>query len=98
MKKNNSSQFTTKRMKVVKARLSNGYSVEQIKLAIYGCSVTPHNMGQNDQGKRFDCLELICRSGDNVERFAANAEQMAPRQFSPGTERTIDMLKDLELK
>lgn len=97
MNKNNSSQFTAKRMKVVKDRLKDGYTVEQIKQAIYGCSVTPHNIGQNEQGKRFDCLELICRNGENVERFCSNIQKLAPRQFSSVTERNIETLKNLEL-
>lgn len=77
MKKNSNSQFTTKRMKVVKDRLKEGYTVEQIKLAIYGCSITPHNNGTDPQGngQRYDGLELICKSGENVERFAGNTQQ-----------------------
>lgn len=70
MKKNGGAKFTPKRVKAVNERLEDGYTPEQIKSAIDGCSMTPHNRGINDQGKRFDCLELICRNGDNIERFS----------------------------
>ena len=97
MKKNEGAKFTAKRLKSVKTRLKEGYTIGQIKKAIYGCSVTPHNQGKNNQGKVFDCLELICRSGENIERFAGNAQQAAPQQYSSITERNINNIQDLEL-
>jgi hypothetical protein len=62
-----------KRRRAVAARLREGYTVEQLKLAVDGCARTPHNMGANDQHRRFDDLELICRNGAQVERFISNA-------------------------
>lgn len=75
MKKNNLSKLNDKRLKAIKGRLKEGYSVDQIKMAINGCSMTPHNMGQNDNNKKYDDIELICRDGVNVERFANNFNQ-----------------------
>ncbi len=80
MKKNKSAKCTDDRAKAVKKRLAEGYSIDELKAAIFGCSVTPHNIGQNEQGKRFDCLELICRNGGNVERFIANGKTMSPTE------------------
>lgn len=74
MRKSNSSLFNAKRERAVKARLKEGYTVEQIKSAILGCSLTDHNMGKNDSGKKYDDLELICRDGTQVERFANNSQ------------------------
>ena len=62
-----------KRARAVKARLAEGRTVEDLKQAIDGCAQTPHNMGSNDRGEKFNDLELICRNGPNVERFLANA-------------------------
>ena len=76
MSKNEGAKFTPKRKKAVNDRIKDGYSVDDIKLAIDGCAKTPHNMGENDQRKRFDCLELICRSGENIERFKGNLSQV----------------------
>jgi uncharacterized protein YdaU (DUF1376 family) len=97
MKKNNSSILNAKRTKALKDRFKEGYTVEQIKMAIVGCSMTPHNMGQNNNGKKYDDLELICRDGSNVERFAGNAQQAAPQKYSAVTERNINNIRDLEL-
>lgn len=97
MKKSNNSLLNTKRTKAITARLKEGYTVDQIKLAITGCSMTPHNMGQNDNCKKYDDLELICRDGSNVERFAGNAQKLAPRQFSAQAEKTINNIIDVEL-
>lgn len=66
-------QLDAKRERAVKARLKDGYSVDDLKQAIKGCSLTPHNMGQNERGERYDGLELICRDTEHVDRFMANA-------------------------
>jgi hypothetical protein len=58
------------RHKAIKARLSEGYTPERIKQAIRGIKKSPHNMGQNDRNTVYDDIELICRSGKNVDRFA----------------------------
>lgn len=65
-------RFTKERVKAVKMRLEEGYSVEDLKTAILGCSVTPHNIGKNDRNEVYDDLELICRKGTQVERFIGN--------------------------
>ena len=88
MKMSNNSILNAKRDKAVKARLKEGYTVDQIKLAILGCSMTPHNMGQNDNNKKYNDLELICRDGTNVERFAGNANP-DPQQFSKITQKNL---------
>ncbi len=62
-----------KRRRAVKARLKDGYSPEDLRRAIDGCMLTPHNCGQNERGERYDDLELICRSGPQVDRFMRNA-------------------------
>lgn len=62
-------KFTQDRRRKVEARLREDYTVAQLCRAVDGCKVTPHNMGENDTGQRWDDLALICRSGSNVERF-----------------------------
>ena len=81
-KSTTTSKLTDKRLKAINARIKEGYTVEQIKQAIVGCSLTPHNMGKNDNGKKYICLSLICRSGDQIERFIDNAETTAPQQLT----------------
>jgi len=64
-----STKFTKERQAKVKARLKDGYTVEFIKQAIIGCSMSPHHMGDNKHRQIYDDLELICRYGKNVEGF-----------------------------
>lgn len=69
-------------MKKIKTRLKS-YSVEEIKTAIKNCSLTPHNMGQNDRGKEFNDIELICRTDTYLETF---------RDSRPAQQRTINTI------
>lgn len=62
------------RIKAVIKQLKAGYSVDELKRAVDGCSMTPHNMGENDRGQRYDGLNVVCKNGDNVDRFIRTAE------------------------
>lgn len=68
-------KFTQDRRRKVEARLREGYTVTQLCQAVDGCQATPHNMGENETGQRWDDLALICRNGSNVERFVAAAPE-----------------------
>ena len=81
MGKTAASKLTAGRRKCVEARLREGYTPEQITLAITGCSKSPHHMGQNDTGSIYDDLTLICRNGENVERFSQITA--TPNQANP---------------
>ena len=72
MGKNARAKLTDKRKRCIQARLKEGYSVEDIKHAIDGCARSAYHMGQNDSGTVYDCLTLICRSGEKVEQFMSN--------------------------
>lgn len=60
-----------KRRKLIEARMKDGYSIDDLKAAITGCSLSPFHMGQNEQGARYDGLELILRDGSKVDKFLA---------------------------
>ena len=62
-----------KRRKRIRQALASGYSVTQLCDAILGCSYTPHNMGHNEQGQRYDGLHIIFRDADQIDRFIRNA-------------------------
>ncbi len=57
---------TPERLSKVVARLRDGYSAAEIRKAIDGAK---HSAFENDDGKRFDDLELICRNGTKLEQF-----------------------------
>lgn len=69
------SKIDDKRTKAIKARLKD-YSVEYIKLAIDGCSLTDWNMGRSEKsnGKKYNDIELICRDNTHLDDFAKVAE------------------------
>lgn len=62
-------RLTPVRRKMIRARLQDGYTVDQIKQAIEGCKISPYHQGENDRRTVYDDLELICRTPDNLERF-----------------------------
>lgn len=65
-------KLTDDRRKLISKALGWGYSVDQLREAIDGCAMTPHNMGINDRGQRYDGLHIILRSGDQIDRFIGN--------------------------
>lgn len=67
------SAFDEKRKSLIKKSL-NLYSKDDLLKAIHGCSVTPHNMGDNDRGERYDSIELILRESKQIDRFMNNSE------------------------
>ncbi|MBI2790895.1 MAG: hypothetical protein HYX61_02955 [Gammaproteobacteria bacterium] len=64
-----------KRKKIIKAAFKQGYSLEELKLAIEGCHKTPYNMGVNPQKKKYDDIGLILRDSSHIERFMQNATE-----------------------
>jgi len=46
-----------------------GYSVENLKLAIEGCSRSQWHMGKNENNTRYDKLNLILRDADHIDSF-----------------------------
>lgn len=61
-----------KRKKLIGHALQLGYDEAQLCEAITGCSLTPHNVGDNDRGQRFDGLHVILRDADQIDRFIRN--------------------------
>ena len=79
-----------KRRTAIKNALAWGYSLDVLKQAISGCANTPHNMGQNDSGQRYDGIELILRNADQVDRFVRNFHH------PPATQAVKQRLEDWE--
>lgn len=78
--------YDDKRKKLIKSALKMGYSVEQLRNAITGCSLTPHNMGQNDRGEKYDGLHIILRGADQIDRFIRNSKS-PPKLQNKNTQR-----------
>jgi len=64
--------------KKIQARLSEGYSAEDLCLAIDGCHQSPYHMGENERGRKFDSLELIVRDSSKVNQFMEFVNSQGP--------------------
>ena len=73
-------QLDDKRIRLIRDALKLGYTVEQCKAAVYGCSVTPHNMGENDRNTRFDGIHIIFGNADQIDRFIKNSKNPPKKQ------------------
>lgn len=73
------------RKRAIHQALQAGYSVTALCQAISGCANTPHNMGDNNSGQRFDSLQLIFRDADQIDRFIRNS-QMPPHHRKQGND------------
>ncbi len=83
-RKGSNAVFGAKRKKAVKARLAQGYTVDDLCRAVDGCLATPFNRGVNEGGVVYDDLELICRSESHVDRFRQAAKAQPRRAFTNG--------------
>jgi hypothetical protein len=70
------------RKKFIGESLKLGYSVDDLNAAIIGCSLTPHNMGVNDNHQKYDGIHIIFKNAANIDRFIANSIT-PPKQKSP---------------
>jgi hypothetical protein len=68
----------SKEWKAIAARLSEGYTGDDLIQAIDGMHKSPFHMGENDRGKRYDSLELCMRDGSKVQQFIELAGQGTP--------------------
>ena len=57
------------RIKQISGALKLGYTVEDIKSAITGCTLSAYHMGENESGCRYDSLALILRDAGKIDQF-----------------------------
>jgi len=87
--KSERSLLTKDRKKIIQKALNAGYSVEYIKLAITGCSLSEWNMGANDRQTEFNDLHIILKDAKNIERFMKIADKGGARA---GRDAEIDAI------
>lgn len=71
-----------KRKLKIRSALKNGYSVDDIKLAIDGCLASPYHQGENERSSSYDSLELICRDSEHIDRFIKLSKEKDARLLS----------------
>ena len=67
-------KLSDKRKRIIAKALNMGYSEDDLIKSITGCKVTPFNMGDNEQGRKYDSIELILRDAEHIEKFMEHAE------------------------
>lgn len=77
-------KFDAKRRdKIIKA-LKLGYTIQELMCAIRGCAQSPHHMGDNIQGVRYDSLGLILRDAEHIDKFIGiNRSPPQPKSMAP---------------
>jgi hypothetical protein len=68
-------KLDAKRRAAVQARIKDGYTADDLMLAVDGCRKSEWHMGKNDKNKAFNDIELICRDASRVDGFIAQAHQ-----------------------
>jgi hypothetical protein len=90
--------FSKERRRAVAARLAEGFTADQLCLAVDGCHKTPFNLGENDRGAKYLDLALICRDATHVERFLENEHNPPKPKAAKGTQPNwnAEHLRDAE--
>ena len=79
--KSDSTILSDKRKAKISDRLKDGYTVEQIKQAIYNCSKSEFHVSGNHTD-----LELICRNIEKIDYFLGLTEQIRANQTGNSVE------------
>ncbi len=90
-----SAHLDSKRKAIITKALKFGYSPSELCEAITGCSYTPHNIGDNERGQRYDGLHIILRDGDQIDRFIHNF-QYPPHPVTDSDRRSMANVKTLQ--
>lgn len=61
--------LTDKRKSHIKARLQEGYTLEQIKQAISNIRTSSFHCGENDKNMMYATLEFVCRNAETLEKW-----------------------------
>lgn len=99
-KKSGRTVFDAARQKKINARLKEGYSVNDLNLAIDGCSMRPHNNGGTN-GTVYNQIDLIFRDADHVESYISTARGQkdlfvaAASQLSKASQQSMSALDEV---
>lgn len=89
--KSNQTVLDSKRKGKIHARLKEGYSVDQIKQAIIGCSKSTYNVEN-----KYTDIELICREAGKLDRFIEMSNPTGQQNPQPSQPIDLSKYKDIE--
>lgn len=91
--------YDSQRNRQIQNALSIGFSPQQLCQAIKGCSVTPFNMGENDRGEKYNGLDVILKSAEQIERLVRhhhNPPKVSKELDQGGRKRSREENRDAE--
>ncbi len=74
--------FGPDRRRLVRARLREGYTPDDIRRAIDGCKASGFHSGENESSTTYNDLTLICRNGSKLERFREIAKESGAKPLA----------------
>lgn len=86
-------QLDPKRRKVIREALAR-YSVADLCRAISGYRNSPHHMGENDRGTRYDDIELFLRDAKHIDAGLRFADDPPRTGLSKLTRRNVAAIAD----
>lgn len=87
-------KFDDKRKRLVRARLKDGYTADELIEAIHGCKRSPFHQGDNKDGTVHDRFDLILRNADQIDKFRKLYHQPDMSGMSAAARRTANNLMD----
>lgn len=79
----------------IRALLKDGFTVDDLCLAIEGCHKSPYHCGENEKGQKYQNLELIVRDSSKVNQFMALAEKHGGPQLSARSRKNLEATRKL---
>ena len=84
-----------KEYRLIKQRLADGYTVDDLKRCIDGYHKSPHHLGDNDRGTKYLSAELFFRDASHVQRGIEFADGSGKADTGP-VYKTIEQQKAIE--
>lgn len=87
-------KLNKKRIAAVKARLAEGYSVDDLVAAVKGIALSAWHRGENPEGKKYDDMLVAIRDGERVEKFRDLFEQGGDRGRRSAVDTVLEMFSN----
>lgn len=87
-------KLNKKRVAAVKARLNEGYSVDDLVAAVRGIALSAWHRGENPEGKKYDDMLVAIRDGERVEKFRDLFEQGGDRGRRSAVDTVLEMFSN----
>lgn len=82
-------KLNAKRVQAVKARLREGYSLDDLVAAVRGIALSAWHQGENPDGKKYDDMLVAIRDGGRVEKFRDLFESGGDRPRQSAVDRLL---------